>query len=46
MIQSETKVGDFDAIVPQVKGGAYLCGEATGFIDPDDALGKGFVVPK
>ncbi len=29
MIQSETKVGDFDAIVPQVKGGAYLCGEAT-----------------
>ena len=46
MIQSETKVGDFDAIVPQVKGGAYLCGEATWFIDPDDALGKGFVVPK
>ena len=46
MIQSETKVGEFDAIVPQVKGGAYLCGEATWFIDPDDALGKGFVVPK
>ena len=44
-IQSETKVGEFDAVVPQVRGAAYLCGEATWFIDPDDALGKGFVVP-
>ena len=37
-----TKVGDIDAVIPVVTGAAYLCGEATWFMDPDDALAKGF----
>lgn len=43
-IKEETKVGEYDAVVPQVRGAAYLCGEATWFRDEDDALGKGFQV--
>lgn len=42
----ETKVGDFDAVIPTVRGAAYLCGEATWFLDPEDPLTEGFVVPK
>lgn len=45
-IADTAKVGDFDAVIPQVTGGAYLTGEAKWFLDPDDAMGKGFVVPK
>ena len=45
-IADTAKVGDYDAVIPQVTGGAYLTGEATWFLDPDDAMGKGFVVPK
>lgn len=45
-IADTAKVGEFDAIIPQVTGAAYLTGEATWFIDPDDRMGKGFVVPK
>ena len=45
-ILKETKVGDYDAVIPTVKGAAYLCGEATWFCDPDDPMTKGFVVPQ
>lgn len=45
-IKEETKVGDYDAVIPTVKGAAYLCGEATWFCDPDDPMTKGFVVPQ
>ena len=38
------KVGEFDTIIPQVTGAAYLCGEATWFMDPDDKMTKGFSV--
>ena len=45
-ILKETKVGDYDAVIPTVKGAAYLCGEATWFCDPEDPMTKGFVVPQ
>ena len=38
------KVGEFDTIIPQVTGAAYLCGEAKWFMDPDDKMTKGFAV--
>ena len=38
------KVGEFDTIIPQVTGAAYLCGEAKWFMDPDDKMTKGFSV--
>ncbi len=41
----ETKVGDFDAVIPTVRGAAYLCGYATYIIDGDDPLKYGFEVP-
>lgn len=44
VILSETKVGEFDAIIPQITGNAYLTGEATYVIDPDDPLKYGFQV--
>lgn len=44
IILKETKVGEFDAVVPQITGNAYLTGEATYVIDPDDPLKYGFKV--
>ncbi|MGO5052440.1 proline racemase family protein [Lachnospiraceae bacterium LCP25S3_G4] len=44
VIQEETKVGDFNAVIPQITGSAYVTGEATYVIDPDDPLKYGFVV--
>jgi len=43
-IADTAKVGDFDAIIPQVTGAAYLCGEATWFMDRQDHLRKGFAI--
>jgi proline racemase len=37
-----TKVGDFDAIIPEVTGSAYITGYHTFVIDPDDPVGGGF----
>lgn len=45
-ILKETKVGDFDAIVPQITGSAYVTGQATYVIDADDPLKYGFQVGK
>lgn len=45
-ILKETKVGEFDAIVPQITGSAYVTGQATYVIDPDDPLKYGFQVGK
>lgn len=41
-IAGTAKVGDYDAVIPQVTGAAYLCGEATWFMDDDDKMTKGF----
>ena len=43
-IAGETKVGDYKAIIPQVTGAAYLCGEANWFMDDDDKMTKGFSI--
>ena len=43
-VADTAKVGEFDAVIPQVTGAAYLCGEAKWFMDPDDQMTKGFSV--
>ena len=39
-----TTVGEFDAIIPQVRGSAYLVGESAWFMDDEDPLTEGFVI--
>ena len=43
-IADTTKVGDYDAVIPQITGAAYLCGEAKWFMDPADHMTKGFSI--
>ena len=44
VILKEAKVGEFDAVIPQITGSTYLTGDATYVIDPDDPLKYGFKV--
>ena len=37
-----TRVGPFDAVVPEVSGRAAITGFATWLVEPDDTLGAGF----
>ena len=39
----QTKVGSFDAVIPQIIGSAYICGFQQFVVDPDDPLGNGFL---
>lgn len=41
-VLEETKVGEFDAIIPEITGSAYVTGMHTFVIDPDDPLKEGF----
>ena len=43
-VADTAKVGDFDAVIPQVTGAAYLCGQATWFMDEDDKMTRGFSI--
>ena len=43
-ILKETKVGDYDAVVPQVTGRAFLTGFHQFVLDPDDPFPRGFSV--
>ncbi|HEY9213066.1 MAG TPA: trans-3-hydroxy-L-proline dehydratase [Ancylobacter sp.] len=43
-VLSETKVGDFDAVIPEVRGNAFICGFANWIIDEEDPLTYGFLV--
>lgn len=43
-VLSETRLGDFDAIIPEVEGNAYICGFANWIIDDRDPLTYGFLV--
>jgi trans-L-3-hydroxyproline dehydratase len=43
-VLSETKVGAYDAVVPEVSGKAYICGFANWIIDEEDPLAFGFLV--
>ena len=38
----ETKIGKFQAVIPEVTGSAYVTGMHTFLIDPDDPLQEGF----
>jgi len=40
----ETKVGSYDAIVPEVTGSAHIIGINQLFINPDDPLKNGFLL--
>lgn len=44
VIKEETKIGDYDAVIPMVTGTAYLTGVATYLIDSQDPLKYGFLV--
>jgi len=43
-VLSETKVGPYDAIIPEVSGKAHICGFANWIIDETDPLAHGFLV--
>ncbi|MUZ65427.1 trans-3-hydroxy-L-proline dehydratase [Agrobacterium vitis] len=43
-VLSETKVGDYGAVIPEVSGKAYICGFANWTIDDEDPLTFGFLV--
>lgn len=40
----ETKVGEFDAIIPEITGAAYITGYSQWMIDPEDPVKHGFVI--
>ena len=41
-VTGRTQVGDFDAIIPEIEGSAWITGEHTFLIDDDDPLRGGF----
>jgi trans-L-3-hydroxyproline dehydratase len=43
-VAGTTRVGDLPAIIPEVGGTAYITGQHTFLIDPDDPLQGGFVL--
>jgi trans-L-3-hydroxyproline dehydratase len=43
-VLSETMVGDFKAVIPEVEGNAFICGFATWIVDERDPLTYGFLV--
>jgi proline racemase len=43
-IADTTTFGGYQAVVPEIEGSAHITGRAELWIDPDDALGKGFLV--
>ncbi|GAA0734801.1 proline racemase [Clostridium oceanicum] len=43
-ILSETKVGEYDAIIPEITGSAYVTGFSQFLVDPDDPVKYGFVL--
>jgi len=40
----DTKIGDMDAVIPQITGSAYIVGFQQFVIDPDDPVKYGFLV--
>lgn len=43
-VLEETKVGDYDAVVPEVSGRAYIIGFNHFVVEPDDPVGTGFLL--
>ena len=46
MLIEETKVGDFPAVVPTIRGSAYIMGINQLIIDPRDPFPNGFLIEK
>jgi proline racemase len=43
-IVAETTVGDYDAIVPAIRGSAFITGIAELYVDPDDPFPEGYLL--
>jgi proline racemase len=43
-IAKTTKFGDYNAVIPEVEGNAYVKGKHEFIIDPDDPLKNGFIL--
>jgi len=43
-ILSEAKVGEFNAIIPEITGSAYITGFSQYIVDPDDPVKYGFIL--
>ena len=43
-VLSTTKFGDYDAVIPQVEGNAFITGKNTFYINPEDPLKNGFIL--
>lgn len=43
-VHQTTKLGKYDAVIPQVEGNAYITGRHEFVIDPDDPLKEGFIL--
>ncbi|HEU4895280.1 MAG TPA: proline racemase family protein [Acidimicrobiia bacterium] len=43
-IAGTTSIGDHTAIVPEIEGSAHITGRAELWLDPSDALGRGFLI--
>ncbi len=43
-VLQEVKLGEFDAVIPEVEGNAYICGFGNWIIDERDPLTYGFLV--
>lgn len=43
-VLSKAKVGEFDAIIPEITGSAYITGFSQYLIDPDDPVKHGFIL--
>ncbi|MFO7815858.1 MAG: proline racemase family protein [Halanaerobiales bacterium] len=43
-IKETTKVGEFDAVIPEITGRAYVMGINQWVIDPDDPIQEGFLL--
>ncbi len=43
-VVSETQLGPYPAIIPEVKGRAFITGRQEFLIDPDDPLQRGFIL--
>jgi len=45
-VLSETRVGDHDAVVPEIRGNAFICGFANWVLDDRDPLTRGFSITR
>jgi trans-L-3-hydroxyproline dehydratase len=44
LVHDTTKFGEYDAVIPQVEGNAFITGKHDFIIDPEDPLKEGFIL--